>query len=100
MTPDQLAELKADATLRKRLAKKMAHDCFRNTKELEDMHAGGRISEAEMKALMTDTVDYCYDFLMELSSPHGAEIMDDLKRRDELPEWGDPKPMIRRHLRT
>jgi hypothetical protein len=36
--------------------------------------------------LMTDVVDYCFDFLMELCSPHGAEIMDDLKRRDELPE--------------
>jgi hypothetical protein len=35
---------------------------------------------------------------MELCSPHGAEIMDDLKRRDELPEWRDPVPMIRRHL--
>lgn len=31
-------------------------------------------------------------------SPHGADIMDDLKRRDELPEWSDPVPMIRRHL--
>jgi acylphosphatase len=36
----------------------------------------------------------------KVSSPHGAEIMDDLKRRDELPEWDDPKPMIRRHLRN
>ncbi len=26
MTPEQLAELKNDATLRKRLAKRMAHD--------------------------------------------------------------------------
>jgi hypothetical protein len=60
MTRDQLAELKTDGTLRKRLAKKLAHDCFRNTKELEDMHAAGRISEAEMKALMIDIIDYCY----------------------------------------
>jgi hypothetical protein len=40
MTPDQLAELKTDATLRKRLAKKMAHDCFRNT-ILEDWEQNG-----------------------------------------------------------
>jgi hypothetical protein len=39
MTSDQLTQLKCDATLRKRLAKKMAADCFRNTKELENMHA-------------------------------------------------------------
>jgi hypothetical protein len=99
MTPDQLTELKDDVTLRKRLAKKMAHDCFRNTKKLEDMHAADRFTEEEMKALMIDVVDYSYDFLMELCSPHGAEIIDDLKRRDELPEWNDPEPMIRRHLR-
>src|SRR6266436_3893457 len=98
MTPEQLTELKNDATLRKRLAKKMAHDCFRNTKELEDMHAAGKLSDEDMKALMTDVVDYCFDFLMELCSPHGADIIDDLKRRDEVPEWNDPVPMIRRHL--
>src|SRR5712671_6804988 len=111
MTPEQLAELKTDAILRKRLAKKMAHDCFRNT-ELEDFHAGkvpstrtgdysdvkvvtpygeiqwdrlSRLSDAEMKALMIDVVDHCYEFLMELCSPHGADVIDDLKRRDELP---------------
>jgi hypothetical protein len=98
MTPEQLAELKTDAILRKRLAKKMAHDCFRNTEKLENMHAAGRLTDDEMKELMTDVVDYCFDFLMEVCSPHGAEIIDDLKRRDELPEWGDPVPMIRRHL--
>lgn len=62
------------------------------------MHAADQISDQEMQALMTDVVDYCYDFLMELCSPHGAEIVDDLKRRDELPEWNDPVPLIRRHL--
>ena len=98
MTPEQLGDLKTDATLRKRLAKRMARDCFRNTKKLEDMHAAGQISEQDMKALMIDAVDYSSDFLMELCSPHGAEIIDDLKRRDQLPEWDDPEPMIFRHL--
>jgi hypothetical protein len=98
MTPGQLAELKNDATLRKRLAKKMAHDCFRNTEELEDMHAAGQLSEGDMKALMTDAVGYCFDFLVELCSPHGADIIENLKRRDAVPEWNDPVPLIRRHL--
>jgi hypothetical protein len=98
MTPDQLAELKENATIRKRLAKRMARDCFRNTEKLENMHSGGQFSDDDMKALMTDTVDYCFDFLMELCSPHGADIVDDLKRRDEVPEWNDPVPVIRRHL--
>jgi hypothetical protein len=89
MTPEQLAELKNDATLRKRLAKLIARDCFRNTKRLEDMHAMHQIDDQEMKALMTDVVDYCYDFLMELCSPHGAEIVEELKERDKVPEWSD-----------
>jgi hypothetical protein len=71
---------------------------FQNTKKLEDMHAANRFSDDEMKALMTEAVDYCYDFLMELCSPHGAEIIDDLKRRDELPEWNDPVPTKGLHL--
>ena len=29
MTPEQLAELKENVDLRKRLAKKIAHDCYR-----------------------------------------------------------------------
>ena len=49
MNPDQLAELKSDETVRKRLAKLMARDCFRNTK-LEDFHS--RFADDEMKALM------------------------------------------------
>jgi hypothetical protein len=28
--------------------------------------------------------------LMELCSPHGAEIMEDLKERDAVPNWNDP----------
>jgi hypothetical protein len=47
MTPEQLGDLKDDATLRKGLAKKMAHDCFRNTKKLEYMHAAKKISDEE-----------------------------------------------------
>jgi hypothetical protein len=82
MTPEQLADLKDDATLRKRLAKLIARDCFRNT-VLEDFHSGkvpssrtgdysdvkaitpygeiewdklSRLSDAEMKRLMIDVV--------------------------------------------
>jgi len=49
MTPlDQLGELKNDEVIRKRLAKLIAHDCFRNTKKLEDMHAADRFSGVEL----------------------------------------------------
>jgi hypothetical protein len=56
MTPEHLAELNDNATLRKRVAKRMARDSFRNTKKLEDMHAVGRISQDEMKALIVEVV--------------------------------------------
>ena len=36
---DSLNEIQHNEVLRKRLAKLMAHDCFRNTK-LEDFHSG------------------------------------------------------------
>jgi hypothetical protein len=39
MNPDDLSEFKTKDVLRKRLAKLMAHDCFRNTR-LEDFHSG------------------------------------------------------------
>jgi hypothetical protein len=35
---------------------------------------------------------------MELCSPLGPDLIENLKRRDELPEWNDPVPMIRRRL--
>jgi hypothetical protein len=98
MTPEQLAELKTDATLRKRLAKRMARDCFRNTPKLEEMHVMHQIDNDEMKVLMIDAVDYCYDFVMDLCSPHGLEIIAALKEHDELSEWNDPVLPVMRHL--
>jgi hypothetical protein len=94
MTPEQLADLKDDATLRKRLAKKMVHDCFRNTRTLENAHSADKISDDEMKAIMIEAADKCYDLLLDLCSPHGADIIDDLKQRDQVPEWDDPKVRI------
>jgi hypothetical protein len=122
MTPEQLAELKNNAILRGRLAKQMARDCFRNT-ILEDFHAGkapssqtgdysdvkvvtpygeiawnrlSRLSDAEMKALMIDVVDHCFDFLVDLCSE--PEIIERLKLRDALPGWNEPEPVILKQL--
>jgi len=39
MNPDDLSEFKTSDVLRKRLARPMTHDCFRNTR-LEDFHSG------------------------------------------------------------
>jgi hypothetical protein len=50
MTPDQFDQLINDEVIRKRLAKWMARDCFRENTEVESFH--DRISESEMKQLM------------------------------------------------
>ena len=94
MTPEQLAELKEDVTLRKRLAKKIAHDCFRDTKKLEDMHAAGEINDEEMQTIMKQATDKCYDLVLDLCSPLGIDIINDLKERDEVPQWDDPEVRI------
>jgi hypothetical protein len=117
MKPDQLAEIKNNEVIRKRLAKLMASHCFRNSM-LEDFHAGtvpssrsadysdvkvvtpygeirwndlSRMSDEEMKALMIDAVNRSYRFLSELfNTPYGDTVIEALKNRDPLPEWNDP----------
>lgn len=102
------------------MAKLLAMKCFRNT-ELENFHAGkspssqtgdysdvkvvspsgeiswdelSRLNDDEMKALMIDVVNHCYDFLSTLfDTPNGDKIIEALKQHDPLPEWNDPEPI-------
>jgi hypothetical protein len=118
MTRTALEEIATNEIFKKRLAKLMALECFRNTK-LEDLHAGiypssqrgdysdvkvvtpygeipwqrlGRFSDEEMKALMIDVVDRCYEFLLELlDQESGSRILQRLKLRDPLPRWNEPQ---------
>jgi hypothetical protein len=117
MNMQSLEEIQNNEVVRKRLAKAMARDCFRNTK-LEDFHAGvfpssetgdysdvkvvspygeiawkrlARLSDEEMKPLMIDVVNHCYDFLTVLFGRFGDTIVGHLKQHDVLPQWNDPK---------
>jgi ligand-binding SRPBCC domain-containing protein len=118
MRPKQLTLLKNDDILRKRLAKVLARECFRNTK-LEDFHAGttpssaagdysdvkvvspfgeipwtkvSRLSDEEMKALMIDVVNHCYEFVSKLfGDATGETIIEILRQRDLMPKWNDPE---------
>jgi hypothetical protein len=111
-----LSEISTSELVMKRLAKRMALECFRNSK-LEDLHAGiypssqtgdysdvkvvrpygeiswqrlGRFSDDEMKVIMIDVVDRCYAFLSELLDQRSAAaIIELLKLRDPLPRWND-----------
>jgi hypothetical protein len=89
MNPDQLAELKNNDILRKRLAKWMAKFCFRNTK-LEELH--DRISDEEMKVLMIDCANHCYAFVSMLFATQAAnDVIDMLKENDQVPQWDEPE---------
>jgi hypothetical protein len=117
MNTKSLKEIRNNEVVRKRLAKAMARDCFRNTK-LADFHAGtfpsskagdyldvkvvppygeiawerlGRLSDEEMKSRMIDVVYHCYDFLSTLLNPFGDTMVEHLKQHDVLPRWKDPE---------
>jgi hypothetical protein len=118
MNVEHLQEIQTNEIVRKRLAKVMALRCFRNTQQLEDLHAGlfpssaagdysdvkvvspfgeipwnslSRWDDTEMKALMIDVVEHCHQFLSELfTSPYGNHLMEQLQQRDLVPNWKDP----------
>jgi ligand-binding SRPBCC domain-containing protein len=118
MPKSALGEMATNELVRIRLAKLMALECFRNSR-LEDLHAGiypssqigdysdvkvvtpygeipwerlGRFSDDEMKLLMIDVVDHCYEFLSELLDQRSAAVLvKRLKLRDPLPRWNNPR---------
>jgi ligand-binding SRPBCC domain-containing protein len=117
MTAKTLREIRHNTVLKKRLAKVMALHCFRNTK-LECLHAGispssktgdfndvkvvspygeipwtevSRFNDDEMKDLMIDVVNHCYDFLLVLFNDiKGNDIIELLKTTDVKKNWQDP----------
>ncbi len=115
-----------DEKLRKRLAKAIALNCFRNSK-LEDLHSGvypssktgdysdvevdtpfskipwknlSRFDDEEMKELMINVVDQTYTFLTNLSLPEfRSRLTELLENTDIEPEWNEPEliyPTLRR----
>ena len=60
------------------------------------MHAANKITDDEMKAIMREATDKCYDLVLDLCSPHGVDIINDLKQRDEVPQWDDPEVRVYR----
>ena len=92
MTPEDLADLRNNATLRKRLAKLLAHECFRASKKLEDMHTAGSIGQEDMKELMIEVVNRTYLYLSVIfSSSASPEIIEHLKEHDPVPNWDEPE---------
>jgi len=119
MNPKHTREIRTNGILRKRLAKYIALHCFRNTDVLEDLHSGevptseagdysdvkvitpygeipwsdlSRFDNSEMKAMMIDVVNHCDQVLAILfSTPVGDKLIEELGRRDLVPDWLDPE---------
>jgi hypothetical protein len=90
MTPEQFDHLIKDEVIRKRLAKWMARDCFRENTDLESFH--DRISDSEMKQLMIGVVNNCYLLLSILANAEAsAALIELIKLKDPLPQWNEPK---------
>jgi len=117
MTAETAHKISSNSELRKRLAKYLAQQCFRNTM-LEDLHAGvtpssqtgdytdvavrspygeipwarlSRLSDEEMKALMIEVVNKTYRALTLLfGSQAGRELIEMLGQRAPLPHWDEP----------
>jgi len=85
-------KIQNNAEIKKRLAKLIARDCFRNT-ELENFHADpdSRLSDTEMKKLMVDVVNHTYNFVSKFFGPYGERIVEQLKNSDPVPEWDEPR---------
>lgn len=119
MNPKHIREIQTNEVLRKRLAKFIALHCFRNTDVLEQLHSGevpisesgdysdvkvvtpdreipwsdlSRFDNSEMKAMMIDVVNHCDLVLASLfSTPVGDKLIEELGRRDLVPDWNDPE---------
>jgi len=83
-------EIQNNEVVRKRLAKKIVRNCFRDG-VFEDFHARGtRLSQEDVKEIMIDSVNRTYKLLTKLSIAMGDQIIDELKVKDEVPKWQDP----------
>ena len=91
MTGKQIKLFATDEQLRKRLAKLIVQQCFRNT-EIENLHADGKISQEEMKLVMIDAVNQTYTNLTRLlcSADLTDKVIEAIKQCDLASEWNEP----------
>jgi hypothetical protein len=90
MDISSLQEIQHNDLVRKRLAKKIVRDCFRDG-EFEEVHT--RLVELDndaVEAIMKDAVNRTYELLCRLSNVMGDMIVERLKEQDDVPGWDDP----------
>jgi hypothetical protein len=84
-------EIQNNELVRKRLAKSIVRDCFRDG-EFEEFHSRlATLDDDAVKAIMTDAVNRTYVLLSKLSNAMGDMIVERLKEQDDVPNWDDPE---------
>jgi hypothetical protein len=91
MTGKQIKRFATDEQLRKRLAKLIVQQCFRNT-EIENVHAEGKISQSDMRRIMVDSVNKTYTNLTMLlgSAELTDRLIELLSIQDMVSYWDEP----------
>lgn len=83
MTNEAWSEIQNNEVVRKRLAKKIVRDCFRDG-VFENFHTKGTtLTDNDVKAIMIDAVNRTYKLLSQLSIFAGDHIIGNLKENDE-----------------
>jgi hypothetical protein len=81
-------EIQKNEVVRKRHAKRMVRDCFRDS-DFENFHArSAELDDGAVKEIMTDAVNRTHIFLSKLSNAMGDLIVERLKEQDD---WDDPE---------
>jgi hypothetical protein len=84
-------EVQKNEVVRKRLAKRIVRECFRDG-EFENFHASAtELNDDAVQAIMTDAVNRTHVFLSKLSNAMGDLIVERLKEQDDVPGWDDPE---------
>lgn len=84
-------EIQKNEVVRKRLAKRIVRECFRDG-EFENIHANAvELDDDAVQAIMTDAVNRTHVFLSKLSNAMGDLIVERLKEQDDVPDWDDPE---------
>jgi hypothetical protein len=90
MNLSSLQEIQHNDLVRKRLAKKIVRDRFRDGK-FEDFHTElAELDDDTVETIMKDAVNRTYKLLCKLSNAMGDMIVERLKGQDDVPAWDDP----------
>jgi hypothetical protein len=90
MDVSSFREIQQNEIVRKRLAKKIVRECFRDGAFEDFHHQHPELDNDEVKAIMIDAVNRTYVLLSKLSNAMGDMIVERLKEQDDVPSWRDP----------